>query len=223
MDKNVIGAKAIYLMEVLVADGNLLTREGIKSIIAKHYPDFSIVSAGDVDEMIEKLAYHQIKLVIFDPDSLDLNSNREFKQLKKLHAEGNFLAISENLNQDFVMSIVKQGVPSFVTKECSEEEIVEAVDATLDGNKFFCNKVLDQVIERNTPEEYSCDPTMLTNREIEIITLICSGLKTKQIAEQLILSVHTINTHRKNILAKLNLSSPAELVKYAYATSLVKA
>lgn len=209
-------------MEVLVADGNMLTREGIKSIIGKNYPEFSMLTAGDIEELIEKLAFHKIGLVVFDPDSLDLNSNRVFKQLKKLHPIDKFLAISENLNQDFVMSIVKQGVQSFVTKECSEDEIVEAVDVTLNGSKFFCNKVLDQVIERNTPEEYSCDPTILTNRELEIITLICSGLKTKQIAEKLILSVHTINTHRKNILSKLNLSSPAELVKYAYSTSLVK-
>ena len=210
-------------MEVLVADGNLLTREGIKSIIGKHFPDFNLIPAGDVDEMIEKLAFHKIGLVVFDPESLDLNSNRVFKQLKKLHPIDKFLAISENLNQDFVMSIVKQGVQAFVTKDCSEEEIVEAVDSTLNGSKFFCNRVLDQVMERNTPEKYSCDPTILTNRELEIIVLICSGLKTKQIAEKLILSIHTINTHRKNILAKLNLSSPAELIKYAYSTSLVKA
>jgi len=210
-------------MEVLIADGNMLTREGIKSIIGKNYPEFSLLSAGDIEEMIEKLAFHKIGLVVFDPDSLDINSNRVFKQLKKLHPIDKFLAISENLNQDFVMSIVKQGVQSFVTKECSEEEIVEAVDGTLKGSKFFCNKVLDQVIERNTPDKYSCDPTILTNRELEIIALICSGLKTKQIAENLILSIHTVNTHRKNILSKLNLSSPAELVKYAYSTSLVKA
>jgi len=89
------------------------------------------------------------------------------------------------------------------------------------GNRFFCNNILDLVVE-NPDNEEDCEPTNLSPREYEVLEWITKGKTTAQIAEELHLSVHTINSHRKNILRKLNMRSPAELIVYAIESGLVK-
>ncbi len=89
------------------------------------------------------------------------------------------------------------------------------------GNRFYCNKVLELLthVEGNDPDD--CIPTNLSAREVEILKLIATGYSTARISESLHISIHTVNSHRKNILKKLKLSSPTQLVAYAHEIGLV--
>jgi DNA-binding NarL/FixJ family response regulator len=90
------------------------------------------------------------------------------------------------------------------------------------GRKFYCNNVLD-IITRQTPNVNNEQLRLkLTRREYEILKLIARGYTSTQIAEKLVLSVHTINSHRKNILKKLNLKSPTQLVAYVHSIGLIR-
>ncbi len=147
-------------------------------------------------------------------------------QLEKVLREKpvNTLVITADDDKTSMMKVVQMGVQGFLTKSCSKEEILLAIQATARGEKFFCHKVLNMVLEKNDPEnnESDCEPTGLTQRETEILKNLASGFSTKKIADLLNLSPHTVHAHRKNIIKKLNIKSPTEFVVYAFDFGLIK-
>src|SRR5690606_8670381 len=114
------------------------------------------------------------------------------------------------------------GVKGYVTKECSLEEVGMAVQATARGTKFFCQKILDILREKRLPQEAEPEISTLTASEREILQMIANGQSTQRIADQLYLSPHTVQTHRKSIIKKRNIKSPTEFVIYAMDLGLLK-
>ena len=112
-------------------------------------------------------------------------------------------------------------------KDCDIAEIIDSVYETAKGNKFFCGTILETIknesIDINKAEfkSLACAPVAITERELEIITLIAEGYTNQEIAEKLFLSTHTINTHRKNIMSKLGVANTAGIVMYAVKCNLV--
>ena len=120
-------------------------------------------------------------------------------------------------------SVVEDGVNSFLTKSCNEEEIINAVKATAKGEKFFCHKIINFILEKSfQKEDDNCEPTPLTPREIEIVRLVAQGKIAKEIASQLNLSTHTVYTHRKKIMKKLEFKHASDLVMYAISKGIVE-
>ena len=126
-----------------------------------------------------------------------------------------------------MVDALRSGVTSYVKKDCELSEIVDAVRETSRGNKFFCGQILETIQRANIDvndldfDSFSCEPVVLSERENEIIVLIAEGHTNEIIAEQLFLSKHTVNTHRKNIMAKLGVKNTAGIVMYAVKTDLV--
>jgi DNA-binding NarL/FixJ family response regulator len=138
-----------------------------------------------------------------------------------------FVAITEAQHAPILVDALKSGVTSYVKKDCELAEIIDAVKETAQGKQFFCGQILETIQKANidiselNTEEFNCGPITLSERENEIITLIAEGQTNEQIAELLFLSKHTINTHRKNIMAKLGVKNTAGIVMYAVKTGLV--
>ena len=106
---------------------------------------------------------------------------------------------------------------------CSGKEIVDGIEKAIQQEKFFCAKVIDYLLERSRlPEEEDCSPIPLSPREIEIVQLTSQGLIAKEVADQLNLSLHTIYTHRKNIMRKLGINSVSEMILFAVRNGLVE-
>jgi DNA-binding NarL/FixJ family response regulator len=93
--------------------------------------------------------------------------------------------------------------------------VVDAIRATAKGEKFFCTRIVDYLLEKSFAKADNCEQSPLTPREIEIVQLVAKALTAKEIAGTLNLSTHTVYTHRKNIMKKLNLSTSTEMVLYA--------
>lgn len=205
---------------VLLADFQYLTRQGIASLI-KAMPGFDLVRMIDSpDRLVELATEANPELVVIDISDKDRELVPKLRELKET-LDSSFLVISNSQTKDSIQQMLSMGIKGILTKNCSEEEIINGLRAVAQGNRFFCNNILDLVVE-NPKEEDDCEPTSLSPREFEVLELITKSMTTAQIADELHLSVHTINSHRKNILKKLNLSSPAELIVYALETGLVK-
>ena len=205
---------------VLLADFQYLTRQGIVSLLDS-IPSFHI--SHQINESHElKQAIDKIKpdLVILDVSGTDNKLISDLGELKR-SSKTKFLIISNNQNKESIRKLLDMGIKGIVTKNCSQQEITNALVSVSKNKRFFCNKVLDLVIEGQNSQD-DITPANLTKRELEVLKLIATGNKTNQIAELLFLSIHTINTHRKNILKKFNMSSPTELVVYAINNGLVK-
>lgn len=206
-------------ISVALADFQFLTRKAISSLI-EETPGFQLVGQIDnpiaLGEMLRQLKPKLLVLDIFqgDPDFLD--QILEVSRQPDLH----LLIITNSQLHDTIKALLKAGVKGIVTKNCSESEIINALKAVSIGHRFYCNSILNMVIE---PEQSNEDrePTSLSPRELQVLKLIASGNTTEKIAKKLHISIHTVNAHRKNILRKLNISSPIHLVAYAVESGLV--
>lgn len=209
-------------VSVLLADFQFLTRKGIYALIDK-------LSGFEIKGQVDALAdlYGSVltvcpDLLVLDFSESDLSFLQEIERIKS-ETGTEILIITNSQSNHALQYLLSVGVSAIVTKNCSEEEIVNALSAASSGKRFFCNKVLDWMVEDKVGGGDNCEPTVLSPREIEVLNLIVKGYSTFRIAESLCISIHTINTHRKNILKKLNVKTPAELIVFALRTGLAKA
>ncbi len=131
------------------------------------------------------------------------------------------VAITRKLSAKNIYDALKSGVDSYLIDDCEKPEIIEAIQETNKGNKFYCPQVIDIFSEEKNKENLNKSKS-LSYREIEVIKLISDGLTNKQIAKKIYLSTHTVNTHRKNIMHKLGINNTAGIVIYAVKKNIVK-
>lgn len=158
---------------------------------------------------------------------IDFGSDKQFASTKLATLRFNYpstpimLYVSEH-NLKSVKQLLSLSVQSVMTYECDFDEIYESLASILKGGKAFCNKVLELLVkDTHKDSNLNCLPVQLSKREIEVLQLVVNGMSSKQIAEELFLSYHTINTHRKNILKKVGVKNVSELVMFAQNTGLI--
>jgi DNA-binding NarL/FixJ family response regulator len=210
-------------IKVLLCDYQLLTREGISKVIDKQ-ADMELVEVVDDHALIlDPILKHHPNVLVLDYEEYDPILTTVLKNILE-NGLTNVLLITNDEEPFQIQRLLDLGLKGIVTKFCSEREIVNAIHAVANKNRFFCNRILDVVLDSETdPEEKKLEPDELSSREFEVLQLIAKGHKTAEIADQLNLSVHTINSHRKNILKKLNLKSPTELIVYAIENGWIRA
>lgn len=213
-------------MHVILADSNDLVRVGLRTILNSH-GGFKIVGeAHDKEELLEQVKNFGAAVVLIDYTSPGFDIDVIPKVLSQ-NKQVKFLAITPEQSAQTLVDALRSGVISYVKKDCDLAEIINAVEETSRGNKFFCGQILETIQRASIDvndidfDSFSCEPIILSERENEIIILISEGLTNGQIAEQLFLSNHTINTHRKNIMGKLGVKNTAGIVMYAVKTNLV--
>ena len=210
-------------IRVLLADKQPLTAAGLVAILSER-DDIEIVGRVETgSDLSELLEVHQPQLLIVDYDLPAYISRDELADVKKYSPETHILVISADNNKNSILQVLQQGIIGYLTKSCSKEEIKLAINAVSKGEKFYCHKIIDIIMEKHfSPEAPEVSPTILTARESEILTLLASGYSTQRVADALFVSPHTVHTHRKSIIKKLNIKSPTEFVIYAMDFGLIK-
>jgi two-component system invasion response regulator UvrY len=210
-------------IQIIIADTQFIAREGLKSILAAE-PDLTIVAeAGDKQQMLQLVKKHRPEVVIIDYNNPGFYQAADIVEIKKNSPKTGVMVISSDHSRQNIFEVLEYGVKNFLTKECDRQEIIEAIRATARGEKFFCHKIIDLILEKHIQKnEVDCEPTLLSDRENEVITLIAVGLTNKQIGGKLNLSPHTISTHRKNIMRKLRVNTVSEITMYAFRLGLIK-
>ncbi|NVK64316.1 MAG: response regulator transcription factor [Flavobacteriales bacterium] len=213
-------------MKIVLADSNELVRLGIRSALKNDLEVELVGEATNSKDLIELVKSFETDVVVVDytADGFSIDVVVELRGLRK---GVNILAITPEQSAQTVVDALRSGVMSYVKKDCSIAEIVDAVRETGKGSKFFCGQILETIQVANLDvddidfEAFSCEPVVLSERESEIIVLIAEGHTNSQIADMLFLSNHTVGTHRKNIMAKLGVRNTAGIVMYAVKTNLI--
>lgn len=210
-------------IRILLADKQELTAAGLRQFLSNadgvEIIDY-VTSKSDLDKL---MARHTPTLLIADYNLPGYITINDIKNASTVSKETNILIISADSNKSTILEVLQVGIKGYLTKECSRDEVIHAIHSTAKGEKFFCHKILDVIMEKTfSREPEACDPTILTVRETEILGYIANGYSTQKIADELHLSPHTVQTHRKSIIRKLNIKSPTEFVIYAYDLGLVK-
>ena len=213
-------------MGVILADSNDLMREGMRSILSAQ-TDLPIISeAINSGELCEQVQLSSPSMVILDFTSEGFTID-VISKIKSIKPDVRFIAITPEQNAQTLIDALRLGVNSYVKKNCALDEIVNAVIETSRGNKFFCGQILETIqraeidVNHLDFDPLNCDPVILSERENEIIKLVAEGNTNGKIAELLFLSNHTVNTHRKNIMAKLGVKNTAGIVMYAVKMNIV--
>lgn len=210
-------------MRIVVADAQVLCRVGLCQVLQREDQLEVIGEANDNESLLETVASEKPDVVIVDYNQPGYFDSRIAGQIKEISPDTDILVISSDDRKERIYQVLEDGVNSFLTKQCDEEEILDAIRATAKGDKFYCHKILDLIIERSFPSKSeNCTATPLSPREKEILTLVAKGKIAKEIAAELHISPHTIYTHRKNILRKLKLTSPTEMIVYALEHGLIE-
>lgn len=206
---------------VLIADGQDLTLSGISHVLSKA-SGYDVTVSRSNEDLRLKLKHPLPDLFIVDYNSLKDFSAEELIGIRQQFETLPVIAITSNRDRKIILKLLESGIHGFLFKDCSEQELIRCVEAMLRGERFFCTEVFDILMEarlsRPASEQW---PSHLTSREVDIIRLIVKGYSTSIIAGELNLSPHTISTHRKNIIRKLKIKSPVELVAQAYDLGLI--
>ena len=214
-------------IKILIADNSFLIREGFKSIITGN-TEFKLVGEAEkAEDLIEKLLVSHPQVLVLDYTSPYFSID----DISGIHAKFpgvQILAITPPQNRIVISKALENGVLSHLLKDCGKDEIIEAIYSTAKGEKFFCGKIVDTVLkdkeisDATRTEGVSCDGIKLSAREVEIVQLVAEGMSNKEIAEKIFLSVHTVTTHRKNIMSKLGVNNTAGLVMFAIRQNLIE-
>ena len=206
---------------VLIADNQYLIRVGLKHLLSAQEEIEIVGECRNEKELLEKLPKLLPDVVITDHTQTGKFDENTILKIKEASPTTNILIISADKNRKSIYQVLENGVTGFLTKECVNKEIIEAIAATAKNERFYCNRVMNHIMEKSFGKEEDMVKTSLSNREIEVVKLIAEGKIAKEIAAKLNLSTHTIYTHRKNIMKKLKLSTAPELVLYAVETGII--
>ena len=205
-------------MEILLADKQDITRAGLMYVLS----DFNGVTTKYVEDKSELLLALQNdgnRVIVLDYTLFDINDAAELSILSERFTETRWLLFCEDLSVDFVRVLIATSPRfSILLKECSLQEIREALDYAVRGRRFICQQMAEMLL---VPMETASNRAKLTPTENEILKDIALGMTTREIAEKRFSSFHTVNTHRKNIFRKLGVNTIHEATKYALRAGLV--
>jgi DNA-binding NarL/FixJ family response regulator len=205
-------------IKILLADDHKITREGLRSLLDKQQ-DMEVVAEAEDGRMAVRLAAELIPdVVIMDISMSDLNGLQATRQISGRLPNVKIIGLSMHSDSLYVADMLKSGASGYLLKECAFEELALAIRTVVAGKTYLSpsisGAVVSDYLHRLAKVDLS-ESDVLTDRELEVLQLIAEGNSTKQIALKLHISVKTVETHRRQIMNKLDIYTIAELTKYA--------
>ncbi|MDO9184837.1 MAG: response regulator transcription factor [Bacteroidia bacterium] len=209
-------------IKITIADSHFLSRKGLVVLLNENADFVLLAEALSTSDLINQSKFYKPDLIIIDYTSVNY-SLEGLQQIVKNYPKAKLLAITQLQSNEIISKGLKIGITSHLLKDCDQDEIIEAIYKTTKGEKFICGKIANALLNEKstTIPEYSCQGMNISDREMEIITLIAEGYSNKEVADKLFLSTHTVTTHRKNIMNKLGVNNTAGLVLFAVRENLV--
>jgi DNA-binding NarL/FixJ family response regulator len=208
---------------IVLADEHLLFRQGMKKII-NETPEMKVVGeAGDGQEAIELVKKLLPDLAILDISMPKLSGVEACRKIKGLFPDVKILVLTMHKDREYLYQAISAGAQGYLLKEDSDEELFAAI-GTIRKGAIYVTKALAGVVSTDISALFRKGerhlPRSLTAREREVLKFICEGKSNSEVAEVLRISVRTVETHRANMMNKLDLKNTAELVRYAMENGL---
>jgi len=212
------------LIKLIIVDDHQIVRDGIKAMFIASKTIKVIGEASGYEELVKLLEKIKPEIIILDINLPGKNGVEITHELKANFSEIKILILSANTDEESIIGAIKAGANGFLPKDTSKEEFISAINLVYNNEDYFGEK-LSKIIYKSYVQHVkskSIADDSLSEREIEIVKLLADGLFSKEIADKLFISSRTVETHKNNILSKLNLKNNVELVKYAIKNGIVK-
>src|SRR3954453_19673191 len=229
---NTTQATARNTTNILLVDDHKIVREGLRSLLEAE-DDFRVIAeAADGRAAVELAREHKPGVVVMAIAMPQLNGIEATRQIVNALPGVKVIALSMHSDRRFMSEMLRAGASGYLLKDAASEELIQAIRTVVSGNVYLSPQITDVVVDdylRRLPDGGALTParsggrgafTALTAREREVLQLMAEGKATKQIAMILHVSIKTVETHRRQLMEKLDLHSVAELTKYAIREGL---
>jgi len=203
------------IIQIIVADSQFLVVEALRSLFRKEEKYIITGTVSTKDDLYKLLEKENCDLLITDFATIDYDGIDDLKNISQIRPQISVLVLTNTISKQEFNSLSKIGIRNIIYKTADKDEIFSAIESTLKGRKFYSDEILDLFIDQSINKYIVEDPKHLTVSEIEIVRLIANGLTTKEIASKRNISYHTVNTHRKNIFKKVEVTNTSELIIHA--------
>lgn len=206
---------------VFLIEDHTMVREALCEVLAKD-PDIEVVGqAGDATEGLSRVLALKPDVLVLDIRLPDLNGIEVAARLRDAGVTVRIVALSAFSDKRFVTAMVRAGAAAYVTKSAAGTELVRAIHAVGGGESYFSPEIASALASEVRDGPLATDAAPLARREREVLRLIAEGVRSPGIAQQLHVSVATVEVHRRNIMRKLGLRTVADLTKHAIREGIV--
>jgi RNA polymerase sigma factor (sigma-70 family) len=212
-------------LRILLADDHKLLRSGLRLLLERQ-PDMSVVAeADDGREAVRNAATSKPDVVVLDIGMPNLNGIEACVQITLENSATAVVMLSMHSDESYVLRALKAGARAYLLKDSAESDLVRAIHAVAEGKSYFSPAVskvlLEDYVRKLQRAGVEDSFELLTSREREILQLVAEGKSNKEVAHLLNLSVYTVETHRSNLMQKLNLRGVPELILYAVRKGII--
>lgn len=202
-------------VHIFLADDHGLMNEGLARLLQEH-PAFHVAGAfNNASTLLERLHFEVPDLVISDIAMPGMNGLELATVIRTKYPEVRILLLTMHLTRQWVKAAMQSGAHGYMLKDSGLEEMIQAIEAVMKGERYVSRKAALALLEEEQ------EGTRITNRENEILQMLARGLTTKEIADKLCVSNYTIESHRKNMLAKTGVSNTAELIVWGVGEGFI--
>ncbi len=208
---------------LMIVDDHALFRNGLK-LLLNAFENYKVVAEASTGiEFLDALDIVPTDIVLLDIEMPEMDGITAAQKAIAKYPDLKIITLSMYGDEEYYYKMVDAGVSGFLLKDSDIDEVQAALHAVVDGRNYFSQDLLQNLINRLThTSDTDNEVSDLTDRELEIVSLICQGLSNQEISEQLFLSKRTVEKHRANILEKTNCRNTASLVMYAIKNRIVK-
>ena len=201
--------------KIFIVDDHPMVIEGFKALLKQSTNLIIVGSAENAFQAMDFLKKNEVDIAFLDINLPDISGIDLCKKIKTEFPNIQCLALSTFNDRNYVSKMIENGASSYLLKNSSKEEILQAIDAVSKGNMFF-----NVDYQKQNTSKYDQKP-ILTRRELEVLKEIAEGFTNQQIADKLFISITTVSTHRQNLMLKLESSNTALLIKTAVKYELI--
>jgi DNA-binding NarL/FixJ family response regulator len=211
-------------IRILIADDHQIVSDGLKNILKDIEGLRVVASASNGEEAVEICKTLTIDIVLMDIDMPKLTGIEATKLIKAQFNHIKILVLSMHNEKGVIQNAVDAGADGYLLKNTNQNELINAIKKICEGEKFFSSDVTMTLLSKGGVSDSNEDKELvesLTEREIEILKLISEGLSNKEIGDKLFISHRTVDTHRTNLMKKLNVHNIEDLIRFALKNKLV--
>lgn len=202
------------MKKIIIADDHTMFIKGMLLLLSDREQYEVIAVARNGQEVLDLLAGHAADILLLDVNMPVMNGYQATLKVRSLYPKVKIVVLSMLADESSIVKMLEAGADGYLVKNADEEELYEALATVLNNQVYIARAIRDKISQAPDKSGSAAESVQLSSRELDISRLIIDGLTNSEIADRLYLSVRTVETHRKNILAKLNLKNTASLVKY---------
>jgi DNA-binding NarL/FixJ family response regulator len=210
-------------LNIIIVDDHKLFREGLKILLQNLEEVNEVWEASDGEMFLNMLKTCPPDLVLMDIEMPRINGIEATTRALEMHPDLKVLALSMYSDEEYFQKMVDAGVCGFLLKNSEFSEVRKAITSVVQGNNYFTEELLYRLVNRlKTKPVQTESPVALSDRELEVLLLICKGLSNQEIADKLFISKRTVDHHRASLLTKTNTRNTASLVIYAIKHKMIE-